>query len=332
MNFIFQFGEFAAAEESKFWDYLFQFLTVITAVGVPLYIYWRGQVDQINNEKQRKSELEESRLTYLQFLVNDAVLSLGTTLGIMPGIYNEHAKDPMQIPAITEKPPVSIQRIANKISQEDYYHASINRIQGADISNIFILFDFLDNLLTAMQKHHDKVSSDTERMRVNQAVEMNEFINQCKEVKRNINSYDLSGKNTEIRDKLENLLSGFWAVMNQRNKYDHQHVPNILLHPIRNLLEAFDHIDEIASIRIEAQNLINSQIFIVEQNKAHINALHSMVAEMQKAYDQESPKLIPLKQYIETLKPVVPKQNVTLPSWGELWSIFRKKVKETFAI
>ncbi|AUD00961.1 hypothetical protein [Spirosoma pollinicola] len=327
MNIIFQFGEFAAAEESKFWDYFFQFLTVITAVGVPLYIYWRGQVDQIKNERQRKSELEESRLKYLQFLVNDAVLSLGTTFEIMPGIYTEHAKDPLEIPSITEKPPVSIQRIANKITQEDYYHASINRIPGDDISNIFILFDFLDNSLIEFQKHHNKVASDTERLRVEQAGAMNEFVNQCKEVRRNLAKYDLKGRHEDISTKFNSLLNRFWALMDRKDRHDHQRIPNLLLYPIRELFEEFDHVNEIASLRLEAQNLINRQILIVHQNKTHISALHSMISEMHNAYNSESPKLVPLKEYIETLKSVDTRRLDVLPTWRELWLMIINKVK-----
>ncbi|GAB2550032.1 hypothetical protein [Spirosoma aerophilum] len=150
MNFIFQFGEFTAADGG----FLKTFIP-LAAPLVALYIYYTGQKKATNKEAKSKVDTENNKLKYLHYLVDDSLRPIETFSFETDKLQSMYHHNFFVLPPFNRIIPHSMNTISNKINQEEYYLASKNRIDE-DISELFKVYNSLyDNFIKSVA-HYDE--------------------------------------------------------------------------------------------------------------------------------------------------------------------------------
>ena len=144
MHFIFQFGEFSDEGGTDWISAIVSLLSAFIGAGVALLVYRNSIHDQKTKDAEQKDSFELTKLKYLHFLMLDTFRSIKILLDAFESFTAQLASNPLETPTIQYNPTISLSRIANRINQEEFYHASINQLHNDSISEIFLMFDNLD--------------------------------------------------------------------------------------------------------------------------------------------------------------------------------------------
>lgn len=120
---------------------------IIAAVVTFVGIFLQNRHERNRSEEQQRTT-EENKLKYLQFLITDSFKVLEFYRLSALGMEDSARANPYVIPALITYVPHSLNTIANKINQEEYYLASINQIKSEEIAELFQLYNSLNDSYT----------------------------------------------------------------------------------------------------------------------------------------------------------------------------------------
>ncbi|GAB3050479.1 hypothetical protein [Spirosoma pulveris] len=296
MHFIFQFGEFSGEEESKFWDYVWQFL----AVAVPLYIYYRGNQYIRKKEAKQKADAEKSKLHYLYFLVRDTLSAVDILSENLESLEKNRNVNLLKNPKLQIKPPISMQRIAEKINQEEYYLASVNQIKWEGIADIFILFDYLNHQVNNLITLHNKYAGINDGMRESFAKNVNSFKVEYFFVLNGIGKSDLKQDQKKVlANEMLELYSIFQQKVEEKGSNGHQYISKEVILPLINLLEPYREIQEFKTLIIKAVDIRREQAQIEAHVSYHISGLLKIIQNMQELKVEKEKALQVLQEYVK---------------------------------
>lgn len=157
-KFFFQSGEFLAEAGTDYLDLLFQVIAAFIGVGGALYIFYKQRKQEFHKKESERIAYERDKLKYLRYLFYDSlreVEMLCESITESSKEFNDSNGTIFPLIAITAGN--SLDRVVNKINQEEHFHAYLNQISDDDISEILTYFDYFNLQIKQLIEMLDKI-------------------------------------------------------------------------------------------------------------------------------------------------------------------------------
>ncbi len=188
--------------------------------------------DRLTRKKDREIQIinEQNKMKYLQFLIDDSFNAINSFDSTGRKIFQNHINNPFLISDLAVYPAHSIDAIANKINQEDYFLASINQLKDYQLVEIFRLYNTLNVTHKGILDHYA-----TSVPKIIDAKD--QYVNAIEELRSALNSY-LNRANKRVMSGNESIaLSDLRTIASKVDEY-HKSRPNaqVWLHESRDLM------------------------------------------------------------------------------------------------
>ncbi|AUD05555.1 hypothetical protein CWM47_29155 [Spirosoma pollinicola] len=124
----------------------------LLAAVVSLYVVYLQNTQQRNRDDEQQKTTEQNKLQYLHFLINDSFKTIEFYRLSVENAKESYKRNPFVIPDLNSYVPHSLNSIANKINQEEYYLASVNQFpkneSGFGIAELLQLCNALNDNYT----------------------------------------------------------------------------------------------------------------------------------------------------------------------------------------
>ena len=186
------------------------FIGVVSTLAVTALTDWLER----KRAEDEQSSTEQNKMKYLHFLVEDSFKTIAS--------YTEHAKklesnfkqNPFDIPDANLYVGHSLNTIANKINQEDYYLASVNQIKNDSINELLLMYNTLDKSYSLATQHYQNqvplLVADKDKYKA----ELNGLIESVNIYLLSYDSRKLKGVEKVIYDQINTLMGEFTVFKN----------------------------------------------------------------------------------------------------------------------
>jgi hypothetical protein len=172
-----QFGQFISTGTNSInWiDIIFRFVTLIVAVAIPLFVFYRKDKMDREKEDDKWEENNNNDLLYFECLLEDILVGMRLQIKYYKTYSNLVKENPVKFHRLTVVNIENLNRILNKFDHNRLFHSYIDGNEGdinVLIKQFMIIFknlEFYNSHLAKRQndlkQHHSFLSTDLEKFR-----------------------------------------------------------------------------------------------------------------------------------------------------------------------
>jgi hypothetical protein len=172
LNIIFQFGDFLSegGESNSWWlDLLNSVIGAAIGSGATIWALYRTFKQDKKKEEVKRIQFQKEKLKYFQSLLRTITSGLKLQIEHFKSYAIKIKNNPVDLPLLTYVPLNELDRIVNKLNQEDYYHSFLgefgdNQIVVDEFRDIISTLNYFDgNLLIIKDSLKKSFDFDYER-------------------------------------------------------------------------------------------------------------------------------------------------------------------------
>ncbi|WP_152125056.1 hypothetical protein [Rudanella paleaurantiibacter] len=264
------------------------------------------------NERAKQIEVEQSKMKYLHFLITDSYKAIESFDSTATNVVRSFQENPFVLPGFGLYPAHSINAIANKINQEEYFLASVSQMKNYKLVEIFLIYNTMNEGYKRITEHFV-----SEAPKFIQAKD--QYLNLIEELRSASNAYLQSTVGRQLDEREKIALSKIRELSVNLQNYHNASPPlqvwlyesnQIFVQPTFNIVREHgnQHHQELFNISVRA-TIQHSKV--VDHMRNIVSAVDNNRKEMnsQIAYIRELTK--PLNKYIYDLhiEKLEPNQN-----------------------
>lgn len=270
MHFIFQFGEFLGEGGTDYISAVVSLLSAFIGAGVALLVYRNSIRDQKKKEAEQKDSFELTKLKYLHFLMLDTFKSIKILINAFESFTYQLRNNPLETPTIVDTPAISLSRIANRINQEEFYHASVNQLHNDSISEIFLIFDNLDEQIKDSIEYYTKHRQKIHDARSKNGSSYSALNEAVVDLLNKIDQLDFKDQKDKIKQGIITILSEVEYEGQKGSSIGYfYYVPlhEIFSIPLANILLPYKYLPEVDKVLKLAQILHENFTYVLNSNQ-----------------------------------------------------------------
>ena len=163
----------------------------VIGAAIALFVVYIQNQQQKSRDQEQQITNEQNKLKYLHFLIVDSFKTVTMFAYATAEFRKSFDRNPFVIPSFGSYPAHSLNAIATKINQEDYYLASLNLLESDKVGEVFLLCNTL-------YEDYRKVTEHSREEFPKMIERKDAFKNSLKELSENVNQYTIKHKGSKI--------------------------------------------------------------------------------------------------------------------------------------
>ena len=303
-NLISKMTDFLSSISKTDWmTFITSLMGAVIGAGAALYVHYHEIEQQKQRDKDQQNSTEQNKLKYLDFLMKDSNKIIISYVNNSKRIVTSYNNNPFVIPDYITYPAHSLNTIANKINQEDYYLSSVNQIHNNDdIAEIFPIYN------TLYQQHKEAVDHYSSEVK-NLIDNKNKYRKSLYSLIENINQLmienqikKMSNDDKIINSKLYTLIDSLNVILTQKDPNIWlRDSPNLLINPVISILDPLGEVShrklllQAYQVREDYEMTTSHMRNVVEDTDRHRILMEQLVERINKISQ-------PLREYINNIK------------------------------
>lgn len=305
-NFFYQSGEFSDSGGMSIGEIVVQLLVAFIGAGAAILVFYLQSRNDRSKQLALQENFENDSIKYLYHLMSGAMDVIEAfSLSINQSVQAFEQSDKSQLPIIEKHSFNDLDRIVNKINQEQYYHALLKRIKREKIEGIFSGFDFFYGSMNFIETNTDNqyeifkaLVSNFEKSLISSAESVSKYIGKLKR----------EGKrDTELFNRLNNSLKEYVSIVEENKGRSYVSIMFIMrdrfLYPLVEYIvyleEKDEEVEQLGYTLSNTNKLIEP---IIIHNKAMVENLEQFNEELIKGISYSKTKIVPITEYINKLQ------------------------------
>jgi hypothetical protein len=165
LDIVFQSGEFNNPDNSFCYDVLIGFISACFGF-VSAYFALRITFNNDRKKEDKKHEkLQKEKILYFKALVINVIKTIKAQIAHIVAFSDTLKNNPLEMPLLTEMTENDVERLVNRINQEEYFHSyigifTINSNVFEEFRNLYANLDFFDKSIKLLHESNKKAHED----------------------------------------------------------------------------------------------------------------------------------------------------------------------------